>query len=113
GMEDAAAQGASDDADGLEHDLLRLRALLGGGGPRGLQGRADGAPRGAVAQATLLVLLDPLHGGSRVGHGCLPPLRWSRINLRQSLRAWSPAARPPSDCRPYRPRPSLPSTMSA
>jgi len=55
-MNDARLHGAIEDADGREHDLLRLRALLAAAA-RAVFRRSGWCPRGAVAQATLLVLL--------------------------------------------------------
>src|SRR5581483_6329870 len=68
---------AIDDAGGLANRGGRLATLAGEGFPGDPDARAHRAADGPVAQAPLLVLLDPLLRGARVGHG-LSPFRGER-----------------------------------
>src|SRR3989304_990777 len=107
-VDDAAAHGPIEDADGLEHGLLRLRGLLGRRRARRLHRRPEGAAPRAVAQAPLQVLLDPLPGGAGVGHGDLPLL--AKTCVKRVTGAWVLRAR--NDSRWYRPCPRLSRTLS-
>lgn len=60
--------------DGLAHDRAGVGSLVLHRGARSLDGGADGATRGAIALAPLLVLLYPLDRRRRIGHEDAPPL---------------------------------------
>src|SRR5439155_12059428 len=73
-VDHAPADRAVELTDGRVYLFRRLGRLAGDRVARRLHRRADGAPERAVAQAPLLILLDPLLGGTRIGHDDLPPV---------------------------------------